>query len=59
MVFFGYLVGSPVWGAIADKFGRKRVCTYVMYEWYYMKVYLYVCIYVFMYVLIQNFFWKC
>ncbi|XP_065920283.1 putative transporter svop-1 isoform X2 [Dysidea avara] len=24
MVFFGYLVGSPVWGAIADKFGRKR-----------------------------------
>ena len=25
IVFFGFLTGAPVWGAAADKFGRKRV----------------------------------
>ena len=25
VVFFGFLVGGPVWGIAADKFGRKKV----------------------------------
>ncbi|XP_065892909.1 putative transporter svop-1 [Dysidea avara] len=25
VVFVGYLIGSPIWGIIADKFGRKKV----------------------------------
>ena len=24
-VFFGFLIGNPVWGTMADKFGRKKV----------------------------------
>jgi len=37
MVFFGYLIGSPVWGAVADKFGRKRVWA--------IHIYIVLCIY--------------
>ena len=25
IVFCGYLLGSPLWGKFADKFGRKKV----------------------------------
>jgi len=25
VVFFGFLIGGPVWGVAADKFGRKKV----------------------------------
>ena len=27
-MFVGYLIGSPIWGIIADKFGRKKVMQY-------------------------------
>ena len=26
VVFVGFLLGGPVWGVTADKFGRKKVC---------------------------------
>ena len=29
VVFFGFLFGNPVWGIVADKFGRKKVHMYV------------------------------
>ena len=25
VVFLGLLLGNPVWGVVADKFGRKKV----------------------------------
>ena len=25
VVFFGFLFGNPVWGIVADKYGRKKV----------------------------------
>ena len=25
VVFFGFLIGNPVWGVLADKFGREKV----------------------------------
>ena len=25
VVFFGFLIGNPVWGTVADKYGRKKV----------------------------------
>ena len=28
VVFFGFLLSSPVWGVIADKYGRKTVLLY-------------------------------
>jgi len=24
-VFFGFLIGSPVWGTVADRFGHEKV----------------------------------
>ena len=27
-MFVGFLLGGPVWGVSADKFGRKKVCAY-------------------------------
>ena len=29
VVFVGLLIGAPVWGFIADKHGRKKVCIHV------------------------------
>ena len=34
-MFLGFLFGSPVWGVVADKFGRKKVSG-KMYQYTYM-----------------------
>ena len=46
VVFFGFLIGNPVWGMLADKFGRKKVnkCKKGII------VRMYVCTYVRMYI---------
>ena len=48
VVFFGFLCGSPVWGVLADKIGRKKVTekrnTYVCITqvvYMYMPVHMY------------------
>ena len=47
VVFFGFLCGSPVWGILADKIGRKKVRnTCALHRLYRPCAYVCVCMYI-------------
>ena len=31
-MFFGFLIGNPIWDVIADKLGRKKVKLHIIYD---------------------------
>ena len=44
VVFFGFLIGNPVWGVLADKIGRKKVDLVIIET--HVQSQLIVCMYV-------------
>ena len=51
VVFFGVLIGNPVWGTLADKFGRKKVQQLILVL---VNVFLHVCVYACAYTVYVN-----